>query len=200
MYMNGVDRKSVALEIQTNSILSEFFGFCYHLFSPYADKIQNYINGLWQLQRSSTSKNMSHRKCLRCGPQFHKCVTWIKWTLNKVPTTKRSIRTWWQLQNCNNDLCPVVSFPSTEDTNVSDGGAKTKCKSDPHPENSAIKHWQRHNGSKVLSALTQPTPLVPSNCNLVVPRNLNETFGLSDGDDDEMRLWVIVSMTCETGE
>ena len=52
----------------------------------------------------------------------------------------------------------------------------------------------------MLSALTQPTPLVPSNCNLVVPRNLNETFGLSDGDDDEMRLWVIVSMTCETGE
>ena len=75
------------------------------------------------LQGSNTSNNMPHWKCLRCGPQLHKCVTWIKWTLKKVPTTKRSIRTWWQLQNCNNDLCPVVSFPSTEDTNVSDDGA-----------------------------------------------------------------------------
>ena len=55
-------QKSIALEIQTDSNLSDFFGFCDHRFSPYAEKIQNYFIGCGNLmlQGSSTSKNMPH--------------------------------------------------------------------------------------------------------------------------------------------
>ena len=145
-------QKSVALEIQTDSNLSDFFGFCDHRFSPYAEKIQNYFIGCGNLmlQGSSTSKNrleiwssvpqVCHMDKMDMEQSAHDK------TVHKNMMTIAKLQQW------------LVSFPSTEDTNVSDGGAKTKCKSDPQPENSAIKHWQRHNGSKALSALTQPTP------------------------------------------